>query len=50
VAHLEDNMGAADVTLTPAQLQRLDALINARTVAGPRYNAAAQADVDTENF
>jgi aryl-alcohol dehydrogenase-like predicted oxidoreductase len=50
VAHLEDNMGAAGVTLTPAQLQRLDALINARTVVGPRYNAAAQADVDTENF
>ena len=50
VAHLEDNMGAAGVTLTPAQLQRLDALINARTVAGPRYTAAAQADVDTENF
>ena len=50
IAHLAENMGTAQVTLTPAQLQRLDELINERTVAGPRYNPAAQADVDTEDF
>jgi hypothetical protein len=31
-------------------MQRLDALINQRTVVGPRYDAAAQAGVDTEEF
>ena len=50
IDHLEDNMGAAQVSLTPAQVQRLDALINRHTVVGPRYNPASQADVDTENF
>ena len=49
-AHLQDNMGAGDVRLTPAQLQRLDAMINRHTVVGPRYNPASQADVDTEDF
>jgi len=50
IAHLEDNVGAAGVQLTPDQVQRLDALINPRTVTGPRYSPASQADVDTENF
>ncbi len=50
ISHLEDNVGAAAVELTAAQLQRLDALINPRTVLGPRYNPASQADVDTEDF
>ena len=49
-AHLQDNMGAGDVRLAPAQLQRLDAMINRHTVVGPRYNPASQADVDTEDF
>jgi hypothetical protein len=31
-------------------MARLDALINPRTVEGPRYNAAAQADIDTEEL
>jgi len=50
VAHLEENMGALDVRLSPEQVARLDALINHDTVAGPRYNAASQADVDTETY
>jgi aryl-alcohol dehydrogenase-like predicted oxidoreductase len=50
IVHLEDNLGATGVTLAPAHLQRLDALINRHTVRGPRYNAASQADVDTEDF
>jgi hypothetical protein len=28
----------------------LDALINQLSIAGERYNAATQAEVDTENF
>jgi aryl-alcohol dehydrogenase-like predicted oxidoreductase len=50
IAHLEDNVGAGAVTLTPDLARRLDALINQRTVAGDRYNAATQAEIDTENF
>jgi aryl-alcohol dehydrogenase-like predicted oxidoreductase len=50
IAHLDENMGALAVTLSPAQLQRVDTLINRRTVIGPRYSASAQADVDTEDF
>jgi aryl-alcohol dehydrogenase-like predicted oxidoreductase len=49
-AHLEENLGAATVELQPDLIAQLDALINQRSVVGPRYNSAAQADVDTENF
>jgi aryl-alcohol dehydrogenase-like predicted oxidoreductase len=50
VAHLQDDLGAADITLDAATMQRLEALINQQTVVGPRYDAAAQAGVDTEEF
>lgn len=50
IAHLEDDLGADRVALSPAVMQQLDALINPRTVSGPRYDAAAQAGVDTEEF
>jgi aryl-alcohol dehydrogenase-like predicted oxidoreductase len=49
-AHLRENLGATRFTLDAATLARLDALINRDTVAGPRYDAAAQAGVDTEEF
>ena len=49
-AHLQENMGALPVQLSPHQVQRLDALINQRTVLGARYGAATQAEVDTEEF
>jgi len=49
-AHLEENLGAATLELQPDLIAQLDALINQRSVVGPRYNSAAQADVDTENF
>ena len=50
LTHLQDDLGGAEVTLDAATMQRLDALINQRTVVGPRYDAAAQAGVDTEEF
>ena len=50
VAHLHDNLGAAGVTLSLAQMARLDTLINARTVSGERYSAQSSAEVDTETF
>jgi aryl-alcohol dehydrogenase-like predicted oxidoreductase len=49
-AHLRENVGAADLVLPPAALERAGALINQQTVSGPRYNAATQAEIDTEVF
>ena len=48
--HLEENAVADAVRLDAATLEKLDALINPRTVTGPRYNAATQADIDTEEL
>ena len=50
IAHLRDNAAAADIGLSASTLAQLDALINPRSVAGGRYDAAAQAGVDTEEF
>jgi len=50
VAHLEENLGAAAVTLTPAQRARLEAAIHQGNVAGTRYNGATQTEIDTEEF
>ena len=50
LAHLEENLGAADVVLSEPMVARLDALINQQTVVGARYNAATQAEIDTEDF
>jgi aryl-alcohol dehydrogenase-like predicted oxidoreductase len=50
VEHLMDDLGAAQVRLSADVLARLDALINARTVAGDRYSDQANREVDTEVF
>jgi aryl-alcohol dehydrogenase-like predicted oxidoreductase len=50
VAHLTDNLGAADVKLSADVMRRAEALINQQTVAGQRYTAQATSEVDTENF
>ena len=50
VAHLVENLGAADVALSSDQVSRLAALMHDRTVAGARYNTTAQSEVDTEQF
>jgi len=50
LAHLEDNLGAGRVVLGADVVARLDALINAKTVVGPRYNAATYKEIDTEQF
>jgi aryl-alcohol dehydrogenase-like predicted oxidoreductase len=49
-AHLEENLGAAALALPVDLITRLDALINQDTVVGARYNAATQAEIDTEDF
>jgi aryl-alcohol dehydrogenase-like predicted oxidoreductase len=48
VVHLEDNMGANSVALSTDVLAKLDALINAKTVRGERYDPQSQSEVDTE--
>lgn len=50
MAHLEENLRAAELTLPADTLARADALINARTVSGPRYDATQQQEIDTEEF
>jgi hypothetical protein len=49
-AHLVENLGAAAVRITDDVSRILDTLVNQNTVSGPRYSAAAQADIDTEEF
>ena len=50
VAHLEENVAAGGLVLDDDIAARLDALINHKTVSGPRYPAATQAEIDTEEF
>ncbi len=50
VDHLLDDLAAVDLQLDASLMARLDALINQRTVAGDRYNAQANSEVDTETF
>ncbi|MFP5260753.1 MAG: aldo/keto reductase [Blastocatellia bacterium] len=44
--HLEDNVGAADVSLTAEEMAGLDAALSPEKVAGPRYNEKQMAHVD----
>jgi aryl-alcohol dehydrogenase-like predicted oxidoreductase len=48
--HLAENIARADWVMPPTLAAELDALINRHTVAGPRYGAAMQASIDTEEF
>jgi aryl-alcohol dehydrogenase-like predicted oxidoreductase len=50
VAHLRDNVAAAQVKLSDEVMQRLDGLIHQGNVAGARYSAQGTSEVDTENF
>jgi hypothetical protein len=48
--HLAEDVAATKVQLDAATLKRVGDLINQQTVHGPRYPAAAQASIDTEEF
>jgi len=50
IRHLEDNLAAADLSLTAQEMATLEDAINQRTVQGTRYNTATQAEIDTEEF
>ncbi len=46
--HMVENARAAEVRLSDATMAKVEALVNAQTVSGPRYAPAMQASVDTE--
>lgn len=46
--HLAGNAAAAEVRLIPGAMEKMEALINANTVSGPRYNASTLPEIDTE--
>jgi aryl-alcohol dehydrogenase-like predicted oxidoreductase len=50
IAHLEEDLGAANVKLTAEVVRKLEALINQQTVSGPRYPTETQKEIDTEEF
>lgn len=50
IMHLEENFARRDWLPDTATIARIDALINERTVAGPRYPDAMQRTIDTEEF
>lgn len=50
IAHLAENVGALDVTITPEIAGRIDAIFAPGAIRGPRYAAAMQAQIDTETF
>ena len=49
-AHLQENLRASAVQLTPQMLQSLHAIFAPEAVAGDRYPLQAQSEVDTEKF
>ena len=50
VEHLQDDLGAVNVRLGAELVERLNALINEKTVTGSRYSAQGNREVDTEVF
>jgi hypothetical protein len=50
LSHLEEDFQALDISLTPQMIASVDAAVNASTVSGARYNAATQAEIDTEEI
>jgi aryl-alcohol dehydrogenase-like predicted oxidoreductase len=50
VDHLLEDLAAVNVKLDAGVMTRLEAVINQSTVAGDRYNAQANSEVDTETF
>lgn len=50
VEHMRDNLGAANVTLSTETVTELEQLISRDTVAGERYSAGQQTEIDTEEF
>lgn len=50
VNHMEENLSATSFKLTSEQVSTLNDVINQGNVSGPRYSAAQQKEIDTEEF
>jgi len=50
IDHLREDLGASRIQLSETTLARMESLINASTVHGPRYPPATQAEIDTEEM
>ncbi|MBB4640318.1 aldo/keto reductase [Rhizorhapis suberifaciens] len=50
IAHLEENLGAANIDLNSEMISRVEVIFTPQTIRGNRYNASAQAQIDTEMF
>lgn len=50
VEHLEANVAAASIELRSETVERVEALINEKTISGPRYSDATLAEIDSEEF
>ncbi|HKQ84808.1 MAG TPA: aldo/keto reductase [Steroidobacteraceae bacterium] len=50
IAHLEENLGVLDVQLSDGTIDRLNRLFTPDRIAGPRYPATTQSEIDTEEF
>ncbi|MDC7690829.1 aldo/keto reductase [Vogesella indigofera] len=50
LAHLREDVAASRVQLRVETLQQLDALLARLPIAGARYNATTQTEIDTEEF
>lgn len=48
IAHLEDDLGAANISLTPDAIAAIDDIFRPGAVRGNRYSPAMQAMIDTE--
>ena len=44
--YLEENIGAADVSLNAREMATLDATLSAEKISGPRYNEKQMSMVD----
>jgi aryl-alcohol dehydrogenase-like predicted oxidoreductase len=44
--YLEENVAAADVRLSPAEMEQLDAALRPEVVAGPRYGESMMSLID----
>ena len=50
IAHLEEDVAAASVTLSAETIERIDAIFTPGAIRGARYSAAMQAQIDTETM
>ncbi|MCE7617184.1 aldo/keto reductase, partial [Vibrio fluvialis] len=50
LAHLAENIATSEQTLSAEIVSALSEMIHSANVAGPRYNAATQKEIDTEEF